>query len=457
VSVAATAVAPVGPRDLFDARPRALATLALVTAAWLPFYQGADRILSIRRGGGLLFMLLEFSKDAMLAVLTGAAFLLFVNGALRIRRPLIPAAVAGAALGLYLLALSAHELFAVNTLYAIRVFGEPVVGGVSLGVLLHRAGRRDALPGVLAVVSIAVVLIGVIQIMFPLAPLTVALRQSMIDEQGQLPETFYSSVGDIIRAFSTLDVPNDLGFFGVLVALSSYAPSPWLHRRPKLVGLVRVLAVVACMISFSRSAVLAAITGGATLALTYVLWDPRANAARVLRRTFVGLAILIGGVAVMWVYRDTLLPVQHAINAVTGADLSARVHTESLLDGIHRSVMDPQGLGLGRVGSRAGLYGNVRRVFSVESAYLLLALETGWLGLSVVLLALVAAIGGVLQLARDRASAAADRQWARVAAAIIVAQVTVYIFLPTIEELQTGVLVWAHLGVVLCRRPRAVV
>ena len=457
MSVAATAVAPAGPRDLFDARPRALATLALATAAWLPFYQGADRILSIRRGGGLLFMLLEFSKDAMLAVLTGAAFLLFVNGALRIRRPLIPAAVAGAALGLYLLALSAHELFAVNTLYAIRVFGEPVVGGISLGVLLHRAGRRDALPGVLAVVSIAVVLIGVIQIMFPLAPLTIALRQSMIDEQGQLPETFYSSVGDIIRAFSTLDVPNDLGFFGVLVALSSYAPSPWLHRRPKLVGLVRVLAVVACMISFSRSAVLAAITGGATLALTYVLWDPRANAARVLRRTFVGLAILIGGVAVMWVYRDTLLPVQHAINAVTGADLSARVHTESLRDGIHRSVMDPQGLGLGRVGSRAGLYGNVRRVFSVESAYLLLALETGWLGLSVVLLALVAAIGGVLHLARDRASAATDRQWARVAAAIIVAQVTVYIFLPTIEELQTGVLVWAHLGVVLCRRSRAVV
>jgi hypothetical protein len=70
---------------------------------------------------------------------------------------------------------------------------------------------------------------------------------------------------------------------------------------------------------------------------------------------------------------------------------------------------------------------------------------------------LFAAIGGVLHLARDRASTATDRQWARVAAAIIVAQVTVYIFLPTIEELQTGALVWAHLGVVLCQRSRAVV
>ena len=456
MSVAATAVAPADPRDLRDARPRALAALALLTAAWLPFYQGIDRVLSIR-GSGRMYVLVELAKDAMLAVLTLAALLLFVSGALRIRRPMIPVAVAGAALTLYVLALSAHELFAVNTLYAIRVFGEPVIGGIALGVLLHRAGRRDALPAVLAVVSIVVVLIGVVQIMFPLAPLTIALRQSMIDEQGQLPETFYSSVGDIIRAFSTLDVPNDLGFFGVLVALSSYAPSPWLHRRPKLVGLVRVLAVVACMISFSRSAVLAAITGGATLALTYVLWDPRANAARVLRRTIIGFVILVGGVAVMWVYRDTLLPVQHAINAVTGADLSARVHTESLREGLHRSLMDPQGIGLGRVGSRAGLYGNTSRAFSVESTYLLLALELGWLGLSVVVLALLAAIGGVLSLARERASASADRQWARVAAAILVAQVTVYVFLPTIEVLQTGVLVWAHLGLVLCHPSRAAV
>jgi hypothetical protein len=456
VSVAATAVAPVGPRNLFAARPRALATLALLTAAWLPFYQGIDRVLSIR-GNGLMFVVVELAKDAMLAVLTGATLLLFVSGALRIRRPLLPAAVAGAALALYVLALSAHELFAVNTLYAIRVFGEPVIGGISLGVLLHRAGRRDALPAVLAVVSIVVVLIGVIQVMFPLAPLTVALRTSMVDEQGQLPETFYSSVGDVIRAFSTLDVPNDLGFFGVLVALSSYAPSPWLHRRPKLVGLVRVLAVVACLISFSRSAVLAGITGGATLALTYVLWDPRAKTARVLRRTVIGLVVLGGGGALMWVYRDTLLPVQHAINAVTGADLSARVHAESLLEGLRRSLMNPQGIGLGRVGSRAGLYGNAGRAFSVESTYLLLALEIGWLGLSVVVLALLAAIGGALRLASDRASAAADQQWARVAAAIIVAQVTVYVFLPTIEVLQTGVLVWAHLGLVLCQPSRAAV
>jgi len=51
----------------------------------------------------------------------------------------------------------------------------------------------------------------------------------------------------------------------------------------------------------------------------------------------------------------------------------------------------------------------------------------------------------------DRSAEPRERQWARVAAAIIIAQVTVFIFLPTTETLETGVLTWANLGIVLCR------
>jgi len=450
VSIAAEGSTALGSRDVAVRRPRVLATLGLVTAAWLPLFQGVSRVMSLRGSAGVAHLLVQYSKDVALGVLIIVATLLFASGAQRPRRAFWPLIVAGAGLTIYLLSLFVADGASLSSLYAIRVYGEPVLGGVALGVLVQRGGRRDALPGVLAIISVAVVVIGVLQVMFPLAPLTAAVRENMLDESGSLPGVLVTS-GDALRAFSTLDVPNDLGFFAVLAALASYAPSPLLDRHPSLRWLTRGLAVVAVTISYSRSALLAAITGGATLGLTYVLWDKRANSALVLRRVMIGLALGLVALPVLWAKHDDIAAVQNIVDAVTGADASARAHSQSLYEGLHRAIEAPAGIGLGRVGSRAGLYGTQQRVFTVESAYLLIALEMGWPGLAIALLVIFTAIGGALAVGGDRSAEPRERQWARVAAAIIIAQVTVFIFLPTTETLETGVLTWANLGIVLCR------
>jgi hypothetical protein len=420
----------------------------------LPLFQGVSRVLALRGSFGVARVLVQYGKDAALGVLIIVATFLFASGALKPRRAFLPLVLAGAGLTIYLLAVSVTAGLSISSLYAIRVYSEPVLGGIALGVLLDRGGRRDSLPGVLAILSVVVVMLGVLQIMFPLAPLTAAIRESMLDESGQLAGVFVTA-GDALRAFSTLDVPNDLGYFGVLAALTSYAPSPLLDRQPGLRRLTRGLAVVAVAISYSRSALLAAITGGATLALSYVLWDKRANGAQVLRRVTIGLAVAMVTLAVLWGKRDDIAAVQNVVDGITGADASARAHSQSLREGLHRAIEAPAGIGLGTVGSRAGLYGTQQRVFTVESAYLLISLEIGWPGLAIALLVLFTAIGGALAVGGNRSGGSSDRQWARVTAAIIIAQVTVFIFLPTTEQLQTGVLTWTNLGLVLCKPSRA--
>ena len=45
-----------------------------------------------------------------------------------------------------------------------------------------------------------------------------------------------------------------------------------------------------------------------------------------------------------------------------------------------------------------------------------------------------------------------ERRWAMVALGILVAQAGAYLFLPTIVSLQTGALVFAHVGVVATGR-----
>ncbi len=454
MSVAAEGTIALGPHELARPHRSTLATLALITAAWLPLSQGALRLLQLRGAPGLARLPVQYAKDGALGVLVIAATLLVASGAQRPRRAFFPLVVAFTGLAAYLFAIFVVNGPSISAIYAIRVYAEPVLGGLALGIMLQRGGRRDALPGLLAIVSTLVVVLGVLQILFPLSPLTAAIRQSMLDEQGELPGVFVTT-GDALRAFSTLDGPNELGYFAVLTALASYAPSPWLDRHPRWRWLTRVLAVVAVMISYSRSSLLAAIIGGVTLAVTYVMWDKRANGARVLRNVVIAIAFGICALAMLWVKREEISAVQNIVDAVTGADASARAHSQSLQEGLHRAVEAPAGIGLGNVGSRAGLYGTQGRVFTVESAYLLIALEMGWPGLAIAVLVILTAIGGTLALGDDRTVDDRDRQWARVSAAIIIAQVTVFVFLPNTEQLETGALTWTFLGLILCRSSHA--
>lgn len=434
-------------------RPRVLATLGLATLAWLPLFQGVNRLMQLRGSSGAARILIQYWKDAALGAMILTVTLLFASGALKPRRAFLPLVVSGAGMAVYLMCLVVGNGPSISSVYAVRVYAEPVLGGIALGVLLRRGGRQDALPGVLAIMSAVVVTLGTLQILFPLAPLTAAIRQSMLDETGSLPGVFVTA-GDALRAFSTLDGPNELGYFAVLAALATYAPSPWLDHHPRWRWLTRVLAVVAVMISYSRSALLAGITGGVTLAFTYVMWDKRANGARVLRNVMIGFALGVCALAVLWARRDEISAVQNVVDAVTGADASARAHSQSLTEGLHRAIEAPAGLGLGSVGSRAGLYGTQSRVFTVEGAYLLIALEMGWPGLAVAVLVMLTVVGGIVAVGDDRTEDDRERQWARVAASIVIAQLTVFVFLPNTEQLETGVLTWTMLGVVLCR-PRA--
>lgn len=186
---------------------------------------------------------------------------------------------------------------------------------------------------------------------------------------------------DYIRVNSTLRGPNPLGAYaGIVLALLTAAlvrkkiPIHTVTNRIGI-GLLTLCSLIGLWISYSRSALVAAIAGvGIVLAATI--------ARRLSRKVWVGLVaavfVVIGGL----IAGQNSSFVSHVIlhedpnegNSINSND----GHFESLRDGFNRMIDQPIGAGIGSTGS-ASLYGDMPVI--IENQYLFIAHESGWLGL----------------------------------------------------------------------------
>ena len=186
---------------------------------------------------------------------------------------------------------------------------------------------------------------------------------------------------DYVRVNSTLRGPNPLGAYaGIVLALLAAAlvygklqvRSRW---QGVAIGLLTLCGLVALWISYSRSALVAAIAGVAIVIGATVM-------RRLSRRAWIVTAAVVGAIIGGLIIGQNSRFVSNVLlheNPDGGSSISSNdEHVESLAEGIERLIAQPFGAGVGSTGS-ASLYGDAPII--IENQYLFIAHEAGWLGL----------------------------------------------------------------------------
>lgn len=184
---------------------------------------------------------------------------------------------------------------------------------------------------------------------------------------------------EYIRVNSTLRGPNPLGAYAAAALAIAAAYVVTRKREGKkldsIVEVVGLFSAVALWLSYSRSAIVAAIIG--------IVAAMAAGVKKVsplfLKMAVAGVILLV---ALVIVARDTPL-VQNVIlhdNPTTGGVITSNDdHASSLQSGVEWVTQQPFGAGIGSTGS-ASLFGPDSMI--IENQYLFIAHETGWLGLA---------------------------------------------------------------------------
>lgn len=185
---------------------------------------------------------------------------------------------------------------------------------------------------------------------------------------------------DFVRVNSTLRGPNPLGAYaGIVLTLLAAA----LVRRklqfislPRGValGLLTLCSLTALWISYSRSALVAAIIG---VCLVLAMTIARRLSRKAWIITSAVVCALVGGLIIGQSSTFVSNVLLHE-NPNGGSAISSNDdHITSLETGIERMVSQPFGAGVGSTGS-ASLYGDSPII--IENQYLLIAHESGWAG-----------------------------------------------------------------------------
>lgn len=185
-----------------------------------------------------------------------------------------------------------------------------------------------------------------------------------------------------IRENSTLRGPNPLGAYGAMVL--AFVLAAWVRARgwfaSKKVrvgaGILAVCAAISVWVSYSRSALLAAIIMLAVVLFVSVMRKMSQKA------WVITIAIIFAVAGGLFAAKGTTF-VSNVIlheNPNGGSSVSSNEgHASSLANGVSQMVKQPLGKGVGSTGS-ASLFSGSPEI--IENQYLFVAHETGWLGLA---------------------------------------------------------------------------
>lgn len=186
---------------------------------------------------------------------------------------------------------------------------------------------------------------------------------------------------DYVRVNSTLRGPNPLGAYAVIVLslLTAAITRQWLNFHDQKVRLwtfvLAVCSVTALWISYSRSALVAAVVSiGTVLFLTvFRKFSPKMWIATAV------IVFAVGGAFIVGLGSSFISNVILHENPDGGSSVSSNEeHISSLGVGFERLVSQPLGAGIGSTGS-ASLFGENSIV--IENQYLFIAHESGWIGI----------------------------------------------------------------------------
>lgn len=232
---------------------------------------------------------------------------------------------------------------------------------------------------VAAIGAMIVVIFGALQLFLP---------ADILSHLGYGPHTIepYLTVDknpNYIRINSTLRGPNSVGAYAVIVL--SVIAALFAKTRARITKtparviwfiVITICTLVALWISYSRSALLAAV-------LSLFLVGLAVYGGRISKKVWLACgAVVVVAIIGLFLARNSNF-VDNVIlhnNPTTGAKVTSNEgHLSSLVHGSERMIHQPLGAGIGSTGS-ASLYGGSGMI--VENQYLFVAHEAGWLGLA---------------------------------------------------------------------------
>ena len=244
-------------------------------------------------------------------------------------------------------------------------------------VLIRTAPRYRSLLLKVAAIGAAIVV--------GFAALQVFLPRDILASIGYGPDTIapYLTVDknpDYVRVNSTLRGPNPLGAYAgmmlaLLAALVIAKGRKFVRKYAVALEIFTVCSVVALWISYSRSALVAAVMGVAIVCGATIM-------RRLSRRSWIVLSAVACALAGGLIAGQNSSFVSNVLlheNPDGGSAISSNDdHVSSLQTGTDRLLRQPFGAGVGSTGS-ASLHGDSPII--IENQYLFIAHETGWLGL----------------------------------------------------------------------------
>jgi hypothetical protein len=435
--------------------PRAT-LIALI--ALLAVHPLAMRVVAVDLGiGGLPLVLISAWKEVALSIILVMALARLVLDK-RNERPdrigqLHPfdALAIGLVALVITLGLAQHSIVALNA-GRLLLFPVGVYVAIRLGVLRAWGDLTISL-----VVATGIALFGIVQSSF----LGWGFVASYWGISGQsIPYTFTAQSLDGPRSAGTLSSPVEFGtYLAILVAIAvATLIAQADRRRLAVVGLPFLM--VALTLTFSRSAMVAAVVGG--LVLTLMAWWRGVVTTRVIALLIVvavpaaavsGMAYVNrGGIALI---QSTLITIggdagppvdggastsgSNGVPSTPAIDGSTVDHIASLQEGVRLVVDHPFGVGLGNVGSRTIPGSDQRPQYFAESWYLTMGLSLGWLGLVWAIVWTICLAGlAVVSIRRGTSSVIGLATIGTVATVCMVG-----VLLPTLMEPQIAILPWA--------------
>ena len=272
-----------------------------------------------------------------------------------------------------------------------------------------------------------------------------------------IPYTFTAQFLVGPRSAGTLSSPVEFAtylamFVGVAVAIALVRPQ---HRRAALAALP--ILILALALTFSRSAIVAALLGSITVIVVARLKREVSSRVIALLVLVAIPALLISGF--VYIERGGVDLIRSTIITMSGdaelrpggadsplsgppAEGSTVDHITSLQEGMSLLRSHPFGVGLGNVGSRAVPGSDERPAYFAESWYLTMGLSLGWLGTLWAVAWTVGLAGLAMWVVGRRTGSDVGLSLIGVVATVAI----VGLLLPTMMEPQIAVLPWALAG-----------
>lgn len=255
-----------------------------------------------------------------------------------------------------------------------------------------------------------------------------------------LPSTFFIAGSSRQRVTSFFSGPNTMGVYLVMMIFTATvlfsSTKKAIHKMWYIVALG--LMIIGLLYTFSRSAWLGLIFGGAVMGT---------QIGKRRRNLVVGITIFV--ILLFLLMSEPLGVFSYISRTITLQDPSAKGHWASLDQSVRFGFQYPFGIGLGMAGPKSSRFFDA--ILNAESSYFLVLFQMGYLGFFLFLLIFLSfwkeskSISKKLQ-GKDLSDLLVAIQ------AIVISVLTTFFFLPLVQEIEISIFLCFFLGILVKMR-----